>query len=106
MSGRSIRDLSTASRASRAPAEVQLSFDVSTPAIPTPAVPTPAPTPDVPNCLYIFKPPFPSAGGCAAASAGRSGPSAPRQRLTVPTFSIAPECILKSPGALAVGKSV
>jgi len=31
----------------------------------------------VTSFLYFFKPPFPSDGGCAAASAGRSGPSAP-----------------------------
>jgi hypothetical protein len=31
----------------------------------------------VTSFLYFFKPPFPSDGGCAAASAGRSGPLAP-----------------------------
>jgi hypothetical protein len=32
----------------------------------------------VTSFLYFFKPPFPSDGGYAAASAGRSGPSAQR----------------------------
>jgi hypothetical protein len=32
-------------------------------------------TPDVRVLLYCFKPPFPSGGGSAAASAGRVGPS-------------------------------
>jgi hypothetical protein len=40
----------------------------------------------VTSFLYFFKPPFPSDGGCAAASAGRSGPSAPH-RATMPVES-------------------
>ena len=38
-------------------------------------------TKEVRTPLYCFKPPFPSDGGCAAASVGRSGPSAPHDQL-------------------------
>ena len=45
-----------------------------------PAVPQPrSPNPIMRVLLYCFKPPFPSDGGCAGASAGRSGPAGPQR---------------------------
>ncbi len=55
--------------------------------------------PNVATSLYYIKPPFPSAGGCAAASAGRSGLSAPpasRIRARSPLDEIA-FCTLRMP---------
>jgi hypothetical protein len=48
-------------------------------------------TPHVRVLLYCFKPPFPSDGGCAAASAGRSGLS-PRLSQTVVVILPPPTC--------------
>jgi hypothetical protein len=47
--------------------------------------PVPDQTPNVRVLLYCFKPPHPSDGGCAAASAGREGPPAPHSSIHLRT---------------------